>query len=155
MGDLEVHHKGTDEMWGDINTKPLQGTKFRVMRAVVMGILADYDDDRERRRTHPLLMPKEESDIISATDNKILQKEEIIRKKQRVPLRPSKLHPNKQTKGIPRGINKVFLQSRANTVKPAMNRRSVLGVSKYGPGLGPHWRNKTARLPALTKFLMD
>merc|ERR1712086_627408 len=30
--ELEVHHKGTDEMWADVNTKPLQGTKFRVMR---------------------------------------------------------------------------------------------------------------------------
>ena len=90
MGDLEIQHKGTDKIWGDINAKPLQGTKFRVMRAVVMGILADYDDDAERRRTHPLLMPKEESDIVPATDNESVQNEEIIQKKQRVPLGPSK-----------------------------------------------------------------
>ena len=103
IGDIEVQHKGTDEMWGDINTKPLQGTKYRVMRVVVMGISPDYDDDTEQRRTHPLLMPKVESDIVPVTDKESLQNEEIIRKKQRVPLVPSQLHPNKQTKEIPHG----------------------------------------------------
>ena len=48
QGDVEVHHKGTDEMWADVNTKPVQGTKFRVMRAEVMGISVDYDDEHER-----------------------------------------------------------------------------------------------------------
>ena len=113
-----------------------------------MEISADYDDDAERRRTHPLLMPKVESDIVPVTDKESLQNEEIIRKKQRVPLGPSQLHPNKQTKEIPQGINKVSLQSRANKVKTATNRRSVLGMNKYGPGLGPHWRDKLARLPS-------
>ena len=95
IGDIEVQHKGTDEMWGDINMKPIQGTKYRVMRALVTGISADYDDDAERQRTHPLLMPKVESDIVHVTDKESLQNEEIIRKKQRVPLGPSQLHPNK------------------------------------------------------------
>ena len=58
QGDLKVEHMGTDNMWGDVNTKPTQGNRFRVMRAAVMGISVDYDDDDERRRTHPLLMAK-------------------------------------------------------------------------------------------------
>ena len=95
IGDLEVQHKGIDEMCGDINKKPLQGMKYRVIRAVVMGISADYDNDAERRRTHPLLMPKVESGIVPVTDKESLQNEEIIWKKQRVPLVPSQLHPNK------------------------------------------------------------
>ena len=28
QGDLEVRHKGTDKMWADVNTKPLQGKKY-------------------------------------------------------------------------------------------------------------------------------
>ena len=48
QGDIEVHHKGTDEMWTDVNTKPVQGTKFRVMCAEVMGVSVDYDDKKER-----------------------------------------------------------------------------------------------------------
>ena len=58
--ELELQHKGTEEMWADVNTKPLQGTKIRVMRAQVMGIDVEYDGDAERRRTHPLLLPKME-----------------------------------------------------------------------------------------------
>ena len=61
QGDLKIKHKGTDEMWGDVNTKPTQGKRFRVMRAEVMGVSVDYNDNDERRRTHPLLMPKVES----------------------------------------------------------------------------------------------
>ena len=47
-------------MWGDVNTKPTKGKSFRVMRAEVMGVIVDYDDDEERRRTHSLLMSKVE-----------------------------------------------------------------------------------------------
>ena len=36
--ELTVQHKGTEEMWANVNMKPLQGTKFRVIRAHVMGI---------------------------------------------------------------------------------------------------------------------
>ena len=58
QGDLKIEHKGTDKIWGDVNTKPTQGKSFRVMRAEVMGVSVYYDDNDEHRRTHPLLMPK-------------------------------------------------------------------------------------------------
>ena len=99
-------------------------------------------------------MTKVESDIVPVTYKESLQNKEIIWKKQRVPLGPSQLNPSKQTKEIPWVINKVSLQSRANKVKTAMNQRSVLWMNKYGPGLEPHWKDKSARLPALTKYLM-
>ena len=38
QGDLEICHKGTNEMWADVNTKPLQGMKYRVMRSEIMGV---------------------------------------------------------------------------------------------------------------------
>ena len=78
QGDLKIEHKGTDEMWGDVNTKPTQGKRFRVMRAEVMGVSVDYDDDDERRRTHPLLMPKIVSERISATYGEVLEKAAIV-----------------------------------------------------------------------------
>ena len=58
MGDLEIQPKVIDEMWDDVNTKPTQGKRFRVMCGHVMGISEDYDEDEERRRTHPLLLQK-------------------------------------------------------------------------------------------------
>ena len=78
QGDLKIEHKGTDEMWGDVNTKPTQGKRFRVMQAEVMGVSVDYDDDDERRRTYPLLMPKVESERISVTDGEVLEKAAIV-----------------------------------------------------------------------------
>ena len=67
QGDLKIEHKGTDEMWGDMNTTP-----------EVIGVSVDYDDDDERRRTHPLLLPKIESERILVTDGEVLEKAAII-----------------------------------------------------------------------------
>ena len=42
------------------------------MRGQVMGIPEDYDDDVERRRTHPLLIPKIEYGQLSVADGEVL-----------------------------------------------------------------------------------
>ena len=60
--DLQVKHEGIDMMWADYHSKPLQGLKFRTMRSKIMNCLIEYDDDVERRLTHPLLLTKYESD---------------------------------------------------------------------------------------------
>ena len=78
QGDLKIKQKGTDKMLDDLNTNPMQGKRFRVMRAEVMGVSVDYDTNNERRRTHPLLMPKIESERISVTDGEVLEKAAII-----------------------------------------------------------------------------
>ena len=44
-------------MWVDMNTKPKQGTPFRVDRSMMMNVPEDYDDDIEKANTHPLLLP--------------------------------------------------------------------------------------------------
>ena len=61
-------------MWAGVNTKPLQGTKFQVMRVQMMGIDVEYDNDAEHRRTHPLLMPKMEPIPLSWDDTEVLKK---------------------------------------------------------------------------------
>ena len=53
--DLTIQHRGTKLIWADGNTKPLQGDGFCRFRLVLMGISPDYDDDIERRNTHPAL----------------------------------------------------------------------------------------------------
>ena len=45
-----------------MNTKPIQGKRFMVMGGHVMGISEDYNNDVERRRTNPLLLPDIESE---------------------------------------------------------------------------------------------
>jgi hypothetical protein len=44
-GELTLRYCPTDEMWADILTKPLQGSKFRIMRAFLMNCPADYSED--------------------------------------------------------------------------------------------------------------
>ena len=48
------------------------------MRVQVMGINVEYDDDTERRRTHPLLMPKMEPVSLSWDDTEVLKKVKIL-----------------------------------------------------------------------------
>ena len=36
QGDLEIRHKGTDDMWAVMNTKPTQGKLFRTQFSEVM-----------------------------------------------------------------------------------------------------------------------
>ena len=49
----------TEDMWADINTKALQGSLFYKMRARLMDVPEDYNDDVERRNTYADLLPKE------------------------------------------------------------------------------------------------
>jgi hypothetical protein len=46
-GEIDLHYCPTDVMWADILTKPLQGQKFRDMRAFLQNCPRDYDDDIE------------------------------------------------------------------------------------------------------------
>ena len=58
--EIEIKYKPTEEMLGDINTKPKQGIAFRTMRSGTMNVERDYDDEKERSLTHPALLPKRE-----------------------------------------------------------------------------------------------
>ena len=57
QGDLEVVYEPTKQMWSDILTKPQQGQLFFDMRAKLMNIDSNYNDDIERYNTHPDLLP--------------------------------------------------------------------------------------------------
>ena len=57
------------------NTKPLQGAGFRLFRSKIMGIPENYDDEAERVRTHPQLLPKpKEAGVVPAADLQVLSK---------------------------------------------------------------------------------
>ena len=46
-GEIDLRYCPTDVMWADVLTKPLQGQKFRDMRAFLQNCPRDYDDDGE------------------------------------------------------------------------------------------------------------
>ena len=56
--DVKIRHMRTKSMWAEVNTKPVQGQLFRTFRHHMMGVPVDYNDDVERKRTHPVLLPK-------------------------------------------------------------------------------------------------
>ena len=62
-GEVTIEHRPTDQMWSDMLTKPKQGKGFRVDRSWLMGCDEDYNDEKERHSTHPLLLPKEEGPV--------------------------------------------------------------------------------------------
>ena len=47
-GEIDLRYCPTDSMWADVLTKPLQGQKFRDMRAFLQNCSPNYDDDFER-----------------------------------------------------------------------------------------------------------
>jgi hypothetical protein len=59
-GNLKVIYCPTEIMWADILTKPKQGRPFHLNHSILMNISFNYDDEVERKLTHPLLLPKEE-----------------------------------------------------------------------------------------------
>jgi hypothetical protein len=50
-GEIDVKFCPTDGMWADVITKPLQGQKFRDMRAFLQNCPRDYDDYTERNKS--------------------------------------------------------------------------------------------------------
>ena len=131
QGDLSLEYRPTKEMWADVNTKPLQGKLFREMKAQLMGVLVDYDDGKERRRTHPKLLPKAEAEgVASRSDMEVLRKATGIPKK---------------------GHN---AESTPQRTKATAKRRSVLDVMKHGPGSRPFWADPGApRYPDFVKLV--
>ena len=72
--ELEIRHMGTKYMCADVNTKPVQGALFRIFQSEMMGVKVEYDDDVQRRRTHPLILPIIETERVSLPDGDILEK---------------------------------------------------------------------------------
>ena len=44
----------------------------------MMRVPIEYDDDVERRRTHPLLLPKVEAEGVSQADSDLLEKVQVV-----------------------------------------------------------------------------
>ena len=122
---MAVEHRGTKEMWADGNTKPLQGAGFRLFRPKVMGIPEDYDDEAERMRTHPQLLPKpKEAGAVSSNDLQVLSK----------------------ALGV-EGQDHDRWNGSAPPVTPAPpGQRSLLDNDKFGPGNRPFWEMKEGRV---------
>ena len=60
QGEVSIEHQPTNMMlmWSDVLTKPKQGKGFRIDRAMLMNVPEIYNDEEERKRTHPKLLER-------------------------------------------------------------------------------------------------
>ena len=61
-------------MWSDVLTKPKQGKGFRVDRSMLMNVPEVYNDEEERRKTHPKLIELAEGMESSIVTNSLLSR---------------------------------------------------------------------------------
>ena len=111
------------------------------MRGQVVGIPVEYDDNVERWRTHPLLMPKIELMSLSWDDTEVLKKVEVM-----VPARDGVQFKRR----IKQGSTK-YISAKQKLVQ---KQRSVLNCDKYSTRSGHQWQVGTTRFPALYKALV-
>ena len=124
-GEIIIKYCPTGDMWADINTKALQGGLFYKMRARLMGVAEDYDDDAERLVTHAALLPKESQECELSTEAKeLLRKAGTIRTLVSI----TKKSLPKATRKTQAAVAALLLRSMARrTTKSSSHRRSVLG----------------------------
>ena len=84
-GDLEIRHMETKSIWDAVNTKPVQGGLYRIFCHQMMGVPIEYDDDVERRRTYPLLLPEVEAEGVSQGDSDMLEKIQVVAPTKKMP----------------------------------------------------------------------
>ena len=138
---------GNKSMRVDVNTKPVQGLLFRIFWSDMMGVQVEYDDDVERRRTHPLLLPKIDTEILSLPDGDILENIAVV-----VPVKKvAKLGPVDKKRTI-QGSKCKLISPRAKTLD---KQKSVLVDTKYGTGPKPHWKSGSAHYLDFYKALLD
>ena len=76
----------------------------------MMGVPIDYDDDVERRRTHPMLLPKVETERMTISDEEMLKEIEVL-----APTPKKKKLSLQVTKGILRRKNSKSTSSRSKS----------------------------------------
>ena len=107
----------------------------------------EYNDDMERRCTHPLQLPKIESERVSLPDSDFWEKISVV-----VPVKKvARTGPVDKKRTIRSNKHK----SISSRIKPSEKRRSVLGEPKYGLGSKPHWKAGSAPSTAFYKALLD
>ena len=124
-GEVIIHYCPTGDMWADINTKALQGTLFYKMKARLMGVADNYDDDVEGQDTHPDLLPQEAQECeISQETKDMLHKAGAIR----TMVAAARRTLPKATKQTQVAVAALLLRSMARrTQESSSHRRSVLG----------------------------
>ena len=83
-------------MWSDLLTKPQQGGLFRKMRAELMNVDVNYDDEIERKKTHPKLLPQDVDTVDKVTVD-LLKKSGVVKvSRKSKKTKPTEVSPSKR-----------------------------------------------------------
>ena len=98
-GELDLQYCPTETMWADVLTKPLQGAKFRLMRAFLMNCPIDYHEETPSLPTftpsvNPTLAP-----TAAPTHKPTLPSYEPTDTPTPVPMKHRSLRPNASSRG--------------------------------------------------------
>jgi hypothetical protein len=98
-GELDLQYCPTETMWADVLTKPLQGAKFRLMRAFLMNCPIDYHEETPSLplftpSAHPTLVP-----TTAPTPSPKLPSNEPTDNPTLVPMKHRSLRPNASSRG--------------------------------------------------------
>ena len=61
QGEIVIEHKNTKKMWIDVNTKPKQGTPYRLDRSEIMNCPVDVPDETIRGTPRPVSALKQKA----------------------------------------------------------------------------------------------
>ena len=112
----------------------------------MMGVSINYDDDVERRRTHPMLLPKVETERMTISDEEMLKEIEVL-----TPTPKDKKSLPQVTKGVLRGNNGKSILLRS---KLQRNEGVCWREPKYGSSSTPQWNSGGAHFPHVYKALV-
>ena len=124
-GEIIIQYCPTGDMWADINTKALQGGLFYKMRAGLMGVAENYDDEAERLLTHADLLPRKLQECALPTEA-----EELLRKAGTIRAVVSMARKSLPTasRKTQAAVAALLIRSMVSrTTKSSSHRRSVLG----------------------------
>ena len=111
-GEAELQRCPTDRMWSDVLTKPKQGSPYRQLRAEVMNVPVDYDDDVEGRDTPVVL---------------IFTKDELANGAGKRSIMLVKAQPKNYVRETPSKQENSVQKLTGTRAQPGARQRSVLG----------------------------
>ena len=103
-----IKYMGMNNMWADVNTKPVQGLLFRKFCHEMMGVLVEYDDDVEQRSTHPMMLPKVKIERLTIPEKELLKEITVL-----APARQIATTKQVTNRGVTRGSDSKSISPRS------------------------------------------
>ena len=130
-GEVRITDCPTDEMWADVETKPLQGKAFRVMRAGLMNCGVDYDDEEAAKMMAAGSVDGSPSHAAASQNNEPLAKLQRARRTQSVQecVGPSRVQQRSQFRNGQCSQFRIGLGA-ARLTKPKEVRKPAYGAQR-------------------------